>query len=490
MMAVLNIVLISKNETLYLEFKNRLRDYDEISMVQSYSEFSKKIKGKIVDILLLDEEFAVNNSEENIKEIIKYQSRIGIVAVVGNKVKEKNKRVISADYFITIPFEENELKQLIIKVATDKDKKKGFYNYLTKPIVKEDFEKVISAVHQFMTTPITFEDFEKEQISKKDIIINKYEIIGNGEYSEKLKKSIDKIAKTDMTVLVVGESGTGKEIIAKNIYYKSMRNDKPFIIVNCAAISASLIEAELFGYEKGAFTGANVTKTGIIEEANGGTLFLDEIGDMELNSQAKLLRVIENGEFRKVGGSRTERVDVRFIAATNRNLKKDVEDGKFRKDLYYRLFNYPLYIKPLRERKEVLPLMIEIFMCEIKSKLNRNNLKISEKTMKELLNYSYPGNVRELKNILERIAVISDTDIIEEEIVSEMEERIEHSGECDELSELLKNNIFEMAQIEKAVILRALCKSGWNKLEAAKMLGIGRTTLYDKLEKYGIRGND
>lgn len=489
-MAILTIMLISDNENLYFDFKNMLRDYDELDLITSYEEFVQKLKGRIVDIVLFDENFANNKQNKNIKEILKYQNRIGVFAIVGNKIKDKNCSNISADYFISTPILENEFKQLIINVSTNKDKNKGFYNYLTKPIVKEDVAKVISAIHQFITTPISFEEFDKEQVSKKGIIINKYEIIGTGEYAEKLKKSIDKIAKTDMTVLIVGESGTGKEIIAKNIYYKSLRNDKPFVVVNCAAISPSLIEAELFGYEKGAFTGANVTKAGIIEEANGGTLFLDEIGDMEINSQAKLLRVIEYGEYRKVGGSRTEKVNVRFIAATNKNLKKAIEEEKFRKDLYYRLFNYPLYIKPLRDRREVIPSLIEAFMEEIKIKFNKNNLIISEKTLKQLLNYNYPGNVRELRNILERIAVISDNELIEEDIISEMEETEEYHNGNDELSNLLQNNILEMAKIEKAVILRALSQCSGNKLETAKLLGIGRTTLYDKLEKYGIRGTD
>lgn len=489
-MAILTIMLISDNENLYFNFKNMLRDYDELDLITSYEEFVQKLKGRIVDIVLFDENFSDNKQSKNIKEILKYQNRIGVFAIVGNKIKDKNCSNIPADYFISTPILENEFKQLIINISANKDKNKGFYNYLTKPIVKEDVAKVIAAIHQFITTPISFEDFDKEHVSKKGIIINKYEIIGTGEYAEKLKKSIDKIAKTDMTVLIVGESGTGKEIIAKNIYYKSLRNDKPFVVVNCAAISPSLIEAELFGYEKGAFTGANVTKTGIIEEANGGTLFLDEIGDMEINSQAKLLRVIENGEYRKVGGSRTEQVDVRFIAATNKNLKKAVEEEKFRKDLYYRLFNYPLYIKPLRDRREVIPSLIEAFIEEIKIKFNRNNLIISEKTLKQLLNYNYPGNVRELRNILERIAVMSDSELIEEDILSEMEEIEEYHNGSDELSNLLQNNILEMAKIEKAVILRALSQCSGNKLETAKLLGIGRTTLYDKLEKYGIRGTD
>ena len=489
-MAILNLILVSKNEKLFSEFKTKLRDYDEFSMAASHSELIAKIKGRIVDIVLFDEDFPLDSSDKKMKELLKYQNKIGIFAIVGNKFKEKNEFAISADYFITTPVLDKTFKELIVKVSKDKEKKKGFYNYLTRPIVKEDFEKVLFAVHQFMTTPISFEDFEKEHVSNKSIIINKFDIVGKGEYIDKLKKSIEKIAKTDMTVLIVGESGTGKEVIAKNIYYKSLRNDKPFVTVNCAAISPTLIEAELFGYEKGAFTGANVTKAGIIEEADGGTLFLDEIGDMEVNSQAKLLRVIEYGEFRKVGGSKTEKVNVRFIAATNKNLKKEVENGNFRKDLYYRLFSYPLYIKPLRERKEVLPLMIDVFMNDIKEKLHRPGLTISDNTMKELISYSYPGNVRELKNILERISIISDSDNINEEIISEMEEKIESSGNCDELSNLLKNNILEISKIEKALILRAICLCNGNKLEAAKMLGIGRTTLYDKLEKYGIRGGN
>lgn len=487
-MAVINIMLITNNKLLVKDIKNRTREYDEITEIKSYSEISKKIKERLYDLVLYDEDFAENNLASKINEIAKFQSRIGYFAVVGSKVKAINRNEIPADCFLNYPIDDDEFKALIVKIASDKENKRGFYNYMTRPIVKEDFEKVISAVYQFITTPITFEDFEKQNNSKKDIVIGKYDLLGKSEYTKKTKSLIEKVAKTDMTVLIVGESGSGKEIVAKNIYYKSMRNDKPFVVVNCAAISPTLIEAELFGYEKGAFTGANVTKSGIIEEANGGTLFLDEIGDMELNSQAKLLRVLENGEMRKVGGSRTIKVNVRFIAATNKNLKKEVEEGRFRKDLYFRLFNYPIIVKPLRERREDIPDFIEFIVNDVKDKFGRRSIKFSDRTYKDLLEYKYPGNIRELRNIIERMVVMSEGESINEELYENSIEHIESSEiGNDELSELIKNNILELGKIERAVVAKALRITEGNKQEAAKILGIGRTTLYDKLEKYDLK---
>lgn len=487
-MAEINILIITNNSQIVAEIKNRTREYDDITQIKNFSEIFKKVRERLYDLVVFDEEYVEENLNEKFKEISKLENRIGYFVIIGNKLKSAQQEIIPSDCFLSFPIENIEFKALLSKIGDAKRNKRGIYNYMNKPLVKEDFRKAIEAVYDFITTPITFEDSSKPENSKKDIVIGKYDIIGKSEYVKKIKQQIEKVAKTDMTVLIIGESGSGKEIVAKNIYYKSYRNDKPFVVVNCAAISPTLIEAELFGYEKGAFTGANITKSGIIEEADGGTLFLDEIGDMELNSQAKLLRVLENGEMRKVGGSRTIKVNVRFIAATNKNLKKEVEDGKFRKDLFYRLFNYPINVKPLRERKEDIKNYIDFIMEDIKIKFSRPKLKISEKTLKGLVDYNYPGNVRELHNILERICVMSDSDIINENI-SETLTQLNDQTECffDELQELISKNILDLNKIERAVVIRALSITQGNKQEAAKLLGIGRTTLYDKLEKFELK---
>ena len=279
--------------------------------------------------------------------------------------------------------------------------KLGCYDYLTKPTKIDELEAVIQKA------------YEKKAIKKENIILKEelqikdkyYEMVGESSKMESIFSLIDKVAKTSSPILLIGESGTGKELVAKAIHKNSHRKDKPFIVVDCASLSENLLENELFGHEKGAFTDASSMKRGLFEIANGGTLFIDEIGEMKLTTQAKLLRAIETHQFRRLGGIKQIRVDVRIIAATNRNLVEDAKNGNFRKDLYYRLNVVTVNLPPLRERKEDIPLLVKHFMAN--SQVTTTEKKVSQEFMKTLMEYDWPGNVRELANVVERALIIS-----------------------------------------------------------------------------------
>src|SRR3990170_303355 len=287
------------------------------------------------------------------------------------------------------------------------------------------------------------------------------------------------VAQTKSTVLIEGESGTGKELIAKAIHNNSRRKDKPFIAVNCAAIPDTLIESELFGHVKGAFTGAYQDRVGRFELANHGTIFLDEIADMSLATQAKLLRVIQEEKFERVGGTKTIAVDVHIIAATNKNLLRAVKEGHFREDLYYRISVFPVTLPPLRERKEDLPLLITYFIDKFNKETGKSINNIAPQAMKVFMNYFYPGNIRELRNIIEHAFVCSrGNTILPEHLPKELvyaKERLEIAPEGSSLN-----------TVEKEWILSVLEKSMWRYQEAAKTLGISRTTLWRKLKAYGL----
>jgi transcriptional regulator with GAF, ATPase, and Fis domain len=290
-----------------------------------------------------------------------------------------------------------------------------------------------------------------------------------------------KVARTDSTVLISGESGTGKELVATSLFEHSFRREKPFIKLNCVAIPEGLLESELFGHEKGSFTGAMSQKIGKFEMANGGTIFLDEIGDMPLATQAKLLRVLQEKEFERVGGNHTIRVDVRFIAATNKNLMEMVKQGTFREDLYYRLNVFSIFLPPLRERREDIPLLAQHFIEVMESPV-----KISSQSLQILTAYSWPGNIRELKNSLERAAVLTDTGIIEPNHLA-----LQING--DLMSQVLQaqdgtaSSIDErLEEIEKGIIIEALCRSGGIQVKASEILGINQRSLWHRIKKLGI----
>jgi formate hydrogenlyase transcriptional activator len=305
------------------------------------------------------------------------------------------------------------------------------------------------------------------------------EIVGRSPALQRVLRQVEVVAPTDSGVLIQGETGTGKELIAQAIHNRSARRDRPFVKVNCAAIPSGLLESELFGHEKGAFTGAIMRKPGRFEVADKGTLFLDEVGDIPLDLQAKLLRVLQEHEFERLGSSRTQQVDVRVIAATHRDLKQMVEEGTFRSDLYYRLHVFPLTVPPLRDRREDIPMIVRHFVDKYARRMNRNIETIPAKTMEVFTNYSWPGNVRELQNFVERAVILSPGTSLRAP-VDEL---------TQETSQGSRTNLSTLEEMEREHVLRALRESNWvtgGPNGAAARLGMKRTTLAYRIRKLGI----
>ncbi|CAN5848652.1 sigma-54 dependent transcriptional regulator [soil metagenome] len=300
-------------------------------------------------------------------------------------------------------------------------------------------------------------------------------------------EAIDKVSRTNATVLLLGESGTGKEVAARTIHMKSPRATKPFMAINCAALSETLLESELFGHEKGAFTGATERKRGRLELSDGGTFFLDEVGELKPELQAKLLRVLQERRFERVGGSRTLEVDVRWIAATNRDLRSMIDGGTFREDLYHRLAVFPIKLPPLRDRKEDIIPLAKLLLERAAKDLKRSVPKLTASAEKRIINTTWRGNVRELANTLERAAILADGDVIDESHIWVEEGTAPRLGSAPTASGA---EVRPLAELEKEAILHALEVVSGNRRRAAELLGIGERTLYDRLKKYGVDGND
>lgn len=355
--------------------------------------------------------------------------------------------------------------------------KYGAFDFLEKPL---SIERVILTTER----ALQFKHLEKENIKLKSSIIQKYELIGSSQAMRDLKNQIGMIAKGDSRVLILGESGTGKELAARAIHSLSKRANASFVEVNCAAIPQELIESELFGHEKGAFTGAVDRKIGKFELANGGTLFLDEIGDMSPLTQAKLLRVIETQKFQRVGGIKDINVDVRIISATNKDLSEEIKTGKFREDLYYRLNVVPIYIPPLRQRKEDIPELIEYFIDEYQKEKGWKRKILTKEALRMLQNYDWPGNVRELKNAVERLMIMTTSDIIDIDII---EKTGIISNKIREESYFHYCNLKEARDaFERDFIIKKLKENNWNMTKTAEIIGIERSNLYKKIKSLGI----
>jgi chemotaxis protein methyltransferase CheR len=303
-------------------------------------------------------------------------------------------------------------------------------------------------------------------------------IIGNSNAIQYTLFKVEQVAETDATVLILGETGTGKELIARAIHHSSSRKDRPLIKINCATLPANLIESELFGHEKGSFTSAGAKHKGRFEVANGSSLFLDEIGELPIELQAKLLRVIEDGEFERLGSTKTLKVDVRIIAATNRNLEKDIKEGRFREDLWYRLNVYPITLPPLRDRIEDIPLLVKYFMDTLTRKLGKDLVSVSEKSMKVLQNYTWPGNVRELQNVLER------------SLIGTFGSKLKLSETLSQSDKKQSEGFKSLQDMERNYIVSVLEETSWKisgKNSASKILELDRSTLRAKMKKLGIK---
>jgi len=356
--------------------------------------------------------------------------------------------------------------------------KKGAYDYLTKPL---DFDELRLVLER----GLEHTQLKEENLLLKErlgIRFDRRNLIGRSEPMTKLLDLVAQVAPSEATVLICGESGTGKEIIASAIHYNSLRKQGPFVKINCAAITETLLESELFGHEKGAFTGADRRKEGKFRQANGGTILLDEVSEMSLSMQVKLLRVLQEREITRVGGEEVIPIDVRVITATNRDLVRDIAAGRFREDLYYRLNVVTLQVPPLRERREDIPLLAVHFLKEFAEKNHKEIKGFSPKALDRMLRYSWPGNVRELMNTVERGVVLSRSDYLEESDLSPV--LLEKSFQEENEGTTADGSSLE--GVEKTTILKTLKEASGNKSEAARRLGITRRTLHQKLRKYGL----
>lgn len=412
----------------------------------SGAETLKNLQERDFDVVLLDITMPVMNGIETLRKIKEMESTTEVIVLTGQGSIENAVQAI----------------------------KLGAYDYLTKPCRLSELDALLQKA------------LEKRQLNRENTHLKRLvqddqktpTMIGNGVAMNAVYKTIDKVAPSDSIVLIQGESGTGKELVAKIIHKRSTRANKPFVVVNCATLQETLLESELFGHIKGAFTGATESRIGLFEAADGGTLFLDEIGELTINTQAKLLRVVQSGEIRRVGENRIITVDTRIIAATHKNLDTEVKNGRFREDLYFRLNVITLSLPPLRERREDIPVLIHYFLSNFHQNEQKKNLL--PEAIRVMTQYNWPGNVRELENTIERLVILTEGDSIS---IADLPENICGSSS---ISDAAKETKATVSEIEKKHILKILHEKQWNKSLAAETLGISLKTLYNKLKIYNI----
>jgi two-component system, NtrC family, response regulator AtoC len=446
------ILVCDDDETLcYLLKEQLLEEGFSVDTVYDGSFAIEALKTKSYDILLLDLNMRDVQGEEVLKYLQEYDTQMQVI-------------ILSA---------QSEMRKAIECI------KMGAYDFITKPYNFDELLITITRALQhknllLKNTVLT------DQVTKK----LSHKIIGVSTEVQRVLNLANKSAMSDSNVLVEGETGTGKELFAEYIHKHSTRNEKPFVIINCASLPDQLIESELFGHEKGAFTDAKSTKQGLVEIAHGGTLFLDEIGELSLTLQPKLLRFLENGEYRRIGGVTNLKSDVRVIGATNRNLMEEADNKLFRRDLLFRLNVITLTIPPLRDRKEDILVLANHFL-ESKSPI-RSPKKLSSAAESLLLAYNFPGNVRELEHIIERSLIFAEGDIIYPE---DLNLPVSKSllRETETLIDSIPDTILSMEEIEKIHIERALRKFSWDRTQTAGKLGISQKTLYTKIKKYGLK---
>ena len=378
--------------------------------------------------------------------------------------------------------------------------KYGAYDYILKPFDIPKLEELVRGALDLSRTMRQVVHFPLTG----NLPVSGEGIVGNSEPMQAVYKQIGQVAPSDVTVLVSGERGTGKELVARAIYHHSARADKPYLPINCAAIPLELLESELFGHERGAFTGAVHRKIGKLEQCHGGTLFMDEIGDMPFPTQAKILRVLQDSSFERLGGADRIRSDVRFIVATNRDLNQLMSEERFRPDLYDRLNVVHIHLPPLRRRKEDIPLLVDYFLSRFREELGKNVMGISREALEHLMEYDWLGNVRELENRLKRAVVLSRSDTLTPENILPDSEGIRKSawrkeevedklGDCfRQIFQIIRQNdddLNVMETMEHHIILEALKETGGNQSQAARLLGMNRNTLRNKIRGYGIDGS-
>ncbi len=425
----------------------------KISTLTSGEACLKYLRDQIPDLILLDIQMPDGiDGIETLKRIKEYDPRIPVVMISGLGLIEK----------------------------AVESMKLGAFDYLEKPFKNKDLLK-ITVKNTLMRSSLERELYELRQEIKK-----KYEyenIIGQSGKMQEVFKAVDKVVNSNVTVLIQGESGTGKELIARAIHYNSKtRSDKPFVAVNCSALPETLLESELFGHEKGSFTGAQARRVGKFEQADGGTIFLDEIGLMSPATQSKVLRVIQERKFERVGGSDLIEVDVRIISATNQDLEAAMKKNEFREDLYYRLAVFPIKLPPIRDRREDIPLLAAYFLNKYSEQEGKKIDSISPDALELLMSYSWPGNVRELENAIERAVVLASTDQIH---VKDIPAAVRSIGE-KKIYESDNTLSSWIEKLEEEALRQALLENEGNISKTAKKLGIGRATIYRKAKKYGL----
>ena len=431
----------------------------EIEEASHGEEAVLKARNISFDLIVLDVKMPRMDGIEALKEIQKIDPGIPVVMITayGNsKIAMQAVREGAYDYF-NKPFDVNEIR-IVVKRALEKRRLQNQIDRLESQLLQEyRFDRIIG------TSPKIQEVFAL----------------------------INKVVTNDVTVLIGGESGTGKELVAQAVHYHSYRSKKPFVKVSCVAIPETLLESEMFGHERGAFTGAHQTKLGKFELAQAGTLFLDEIGDMPLSLQAKLLRVIQERELERIGGTKTVKVDIRLIASTNRNLAEAVKAQTFREDLYFRINVLPIYLPPLRERVDDIPLLVQHFIKYFNQKIGKNVKRISDEVMKILMDYSWPGNVRELENVIQRAIILSSGDVIAPDLLPPNLHGIPPIPDLSHIAEDFSIPMLERIQIvtdkiEEKMIRAALQKANLRRRETADLLGISRKSLHNKMQKYDL----
>ena len=440
---------------------------------------------KVLSRMLEDENYGVKSVENGQKAIAILNSYKPDVIIMDQNMPGLN----GIDALETIKEKNPNLTVIIItahgevSLAVDAIKK-GAYDYLEKPFDNDKLLLLIKRAmdHQRLTVEIS--DLKRKLTEQKSF----ESIIGTNEKMKKVIEQAKCVADTDTTVLIQGESGVGKEIIANAIHQTSRRKDGPFITVNCGAIPFSLIESELFGHEKGAFTDAKETKPGKFEQADGGTLFLDELGELPLDAQVKLLRVLEDKKITKVGGIKPIPVNVRILSATNNNLEERVQKGSFRLDLYYRLNIFPIQIPPLRDRKDDIPLFIEYFINVFNCELGLHIKNMSKEAVDRLLNYNWPGNIRDLQNAIQSAMILCREGTITRE---HLPMRIKGYPVIDGTKQVFNSGLDESlksinSKLEKELIIEALNKCNYNRTETANLLKISRKTLFNKMKQYNL----
>ncbi len=412
------------------------------------------IKSNVIDIMISDYKMGEMSGLDLLKEIKKINPEITFIMITAHGTVE------------------NAVKAM----------KEGAYDYLTKPVELDELEILIRRVIERNALISEVKNL-KQQLASQNKLTG---IISNSVKMQAILDVASRVSESKASVLIQGESGTGKEVLARAIHFSSSRKDSPFVAVNCAALNENLLESELFGHEKGAFTGADKQRRGRFETANSGTIFLDEIGDLPLTTQIKLLRVLQEGEIERVGGNQTIKIDVRVIAATNKNIEELIRQEKFREDLFYRINVVNIKIPPLRERKEDIIYLISYFINKYISETKKEKAEFSREAVDVLMKYNYPGNVRELENIVHHSLVLARNELI---TVNDLPVELRGLKSEENIGDLIKGdstNLNEIVEsVEKKLVREALAKTNGNQSKAAKLLGISERNLRYRLEKWG-----